>query len=232
MREFIKEIQYKNRNPRDVKALALLDDISTNPERVLPVGMGLFRGRIIDDVTKINKEKGYFGYGAKDSFIPPAKATKDLRANYRYISYLYCTNHPYTALVEVRPRLGARVSIATIRVNQELHLLDLSMLYSKPVTVDDDVLDYIPTQYIAEYAKNLGYDGIAFRSSLTPELNDQDTLMHQELDRYNVVIFTYEKCMPIKSNVVEVTTNYVECQQVDEDEELLNINTTLLDMWL
>ncbi len=252
LREFIREIQYKNRNPRDVKALVLLDDISTNPERVLPEGMKLFRGRIIDDETKINKEKGYYGYGAKDSFVPPAKATKDLRANYRYIPYLYCANHPYTALVEVRPRLGARVSIATIRVNKELHLLDftmqktskkmsdskkklfadLSMLYSKPVTVDDDILDYIPTQYIAEYAKNLGYDGIAFRSSLTPELNDQDIEKHKELDRYNVVIFKYEKCEPVKSNVVQVTTNYVECQQVDEDDEMFDIHTTLLDMWL
>ena len=51
---------------------------------------------------------------------------------------------------------------------------DLSALYSKPIANDDDVLDYIPTQFIAEYVKNLGYDGIAFRSSLTPELTDQD----------------------------------------------------------
>ena len=29
----------------------------------------------------------------------------------------------------------------------------LSQLYSKPVTEDDDTLDYIPTQYIAEFVK-------------------------------------------------------------------------------
>lgn len=224
LRIFIKEITYRNRNPRDTKALELLDDISTNPERLLPIGTELFRCRIIKDESKVNKEPGFYGYGKKESFVPPPKFTRDLRANYRYIPYLYCANHPYIALVEVRPRLGAFVSVATIRVNEGIHILDftmqktskqmteakknlfsdLSMLYSKPIADDDDITDYIPTQFIAEYAKILGYDGIAFRSSLTPELNEQDTTLYQDLDRYNIVVFNFEKCSAIKSNKVEI----------------------------
>ena len=250
LRDFIKEIQYNNRNPRDTKAIKLLDDISTNPERVLSKGTVLFRCRIIKDESQIGKEKGFYGYGAKDSFIPPSKLTKDFRANYRYIPYLYCANHPYIALIEVRPRLGACVSVATIQVNELIRVLDftvqktpskmtdakknlfadLSTLYSKPVTDDDDVLDYIPTQYIAEYAKNLGYDGIAYRSSLTPELENQDTILYQNLDRYNVVVFNYKKCTPVKSNVVEVTLNSIECSQTDEDMSRLDIHAPVLDM--
>lgn len=229
LRDFIKEIQFNNRNPRDIKAIKLLDDISTNPERVLSKGTELFRCRIIKDESKIDKEKGFYGYGARDSFVPPFKLTKDFRANYRYIPYLYCANHPYTALVEVRPCLGAYVSVATIQVNEMIRVLDftmqkipskmtdakrnlfadLSVLYSKPVTDDDDALDYIPTQYIAECAKNLGYDGIVFRSSLTPELENQDDILYQAFDRYNVVVFNYEKCAPVKSNVVEITLNSI-----------------------
>ena len=197
-----------------------------------------------------DKDKGFFGYGKDDSFVPPANVTRDLRANYRYIPYLYCANHPYTAVVEVRPRLGANVSVASIRVNEKLTLLDftlktipknmsptkfhlfadLSMLFSKPVTSEDDILDYIPTQYIAEFAKNIGYDGIVFRSSLTPELEDQDIDEHQELDRYNIVVFNYEKCEAVGSNVVCVTRNYLEYKQIDQDSNRIDVNSIYLDM--
>ena len=203
------------------------------------------------DMSKAGKENGFYGYGKSDSFVPPPNVTRDLRANYRYIPYLYCANHPYTALVEVRPRLGANVSVATIVTNEELTLLDftlkdilrrmtdpklnlfadLSMLYSKPVTSDDDILDYIPTQFVAEYAKRLGYDGIAFRSSLTPELTDQDVHADQRLDRYNIVVFNYHKCEATASNVVNVTRNYLECEQIDQDPHPVDIHTTILDMY-
>lgn len=250
LQEFVREIQYHNRNPQNIDVLKLLEDLSTNPERRINKGTNLYRCRIIEDVAKIGKELNFFGYGKKDSFVPPAKATRDLRANYRYIPYLYCANHPYTALVEVRPRLGAGVSVATIKVTNDLLLLDftlknipkkiteaklklfsdLSMMYSKPVTVEDDILDYIPTQFVAEFAKNLGYDGIVFRSSLTPELEGHENSEPQDLDRYNIVVFNYQKCEPVASNVVMVTRNYLECEQVDDDLRRIDVHTTILDM--
>lgn len=248
-------IQYKNRNPRNLKALKLLDELDTNPTRVLPIGTELFRCRVINDESRINKDKNFFGYGKKDSFVPPASVTRDLRANYRYIPYLYCANDPYTALVEVRPRLGAQISVATISVKEELRLLDftmthvpskmseakrnlfsdLSLLYSKPVTDDDDVLDYIPTQYIAEYTKNLGYDGIIFTSSLTPEIHEDvrtaisaNSLYSKiNFDRYNAVVFNYEKCEVVKSNVVKTTRNFMEFRQNDEDQNHLRVKSAL-----
>ena len=39
LRNFIEEILYYNRNPRDITALELMNDLSTNPERVLPKGV-------------------------------------------------------------------------------------------------------------------------------------------------------------------------------------------------
>lgn len=228
---FVQEIQFKNRNPKETRVLELLDDISTNPEKVILQGENLYRSRLILRDSNINNEKGFFGFNAKDSFIPPWKITRDLRANYRYIPYLYCANDQYLSVIEVRPRVNAKVSVATIFVNEQIRLLDftvghkpqrmskskyslfcdLSELYSKPVTIDDDVLDYIPTQFIAEYVKSLGYDGIAFTSSLSPEIKDSG------LDRFNIVIFNYNKCTPIKSNVYIITHNYFECKQIDED---------------
>ena len=247
LKEFIEEIQKRNRNPKSAAILKLLEERSTNPERVLEPGTELYRCRIIRDLEKLKgskREPGFYGYGAKDSFVAPPEVTRDMRANYRYIPYLYCANNRYTALLEVRPRLGADVSVAVIEVRKELRLLDftmqsiskrmtetkfnlfadLSMLFSKPVTAEDDILDYIPTQYVAEYAKNLGYDGIAFRSSLTPEL---DGRFEKDADRFNVVVFRYEKCEPTGSNLVTVTRNYMEFEQIDSDACRIDLNGTL-----
>ena len=239
LKEFIKEIQYNNRNPKDTKALELLDDISTNPEILIDINNSFYRCRIISDKDKINKEKNFYGYNAEDSFIPPVEFTKDMRANYRYIPYLYCSNNPYISLVETRPRMGALVSVATIVNEEKIRLLDftiqnkpskmteakrnlfldLSTLFSTPVTSDDDILDYIPTQFIAEYVKNLGYDGIAYSSSLTPDFNQYSP------ERYNIVVFNYKKCTVIKSNVVKIQNIYIDSMQVDDDTNKLNIKS-------
>lgn len=239
LKDFIHEIQYNNRNPKDTKALELLDDISTNPEIVIEKNSLLYRCRIVSNKNDIGKETNFYGYGAKDSFVPPPKATKDMRANYRYIPYLYCTNNPYIALVEVRPQFGSLVSIATIVVNESIRLLDftiqkkpskmsevkknlfgdLSALFSSPVTDTDDILDYIPTQYIAEYAKSKGYDGIAFSSSLVPEVNKN----HPE--RCNIVIFNYNKCFAKKSNLISVSGIDIECTQIDKDTKKIDITS-------
>ncbi len=234
--DFIEEIQTKNRNPDEehTRVLEMLADKDTNPERIFPPGTELYRCRLVHRGDKVGKEaaKGFFGFDASGSFIAPWDKTSDMRANYKYIPYLYCANHPYLAVVEVRPRLGAKVSVATIVVEQELKLLDFTMvgksrkamsetkknlfaalseMYSTPVTEDDDTLEYIPTQYIAEYAKKRGYDGIIFKSSLTPEWNET------EADRYNVVIFSYDKCRASRSNLVEIKEVCYKIERADSD---------------
>lgn len=251
LKRFIAEIKYKNRNPKDVQILKLLDDIETNPEIEVKEGTILYRSRIISDSSKIKPCEPFWGYGLDDSFVPPRNLTKDMRANYRFIPYLYCAGHPYTAVVEVRPRLGTEISLASIEVTQSLRLLDftlrdgskrmkvtkerlfaeLSMLFSKPVVSDDDVIEYVPTQYIAEYAKRLGYDGIAYNSSLTPELKNEDNSGEQYLGRFNIVIFNYSKCKPIRSNVVKVCRKHIECEQIDDDmKRIENICSTVLSL--
>lgn len=76
----------------------------------------------------------------------------------------------------------------------------------------------------------LGYDGIAFRSSLTPELSNQDVHKDENMDRYNIVVFNYQKCEPIASNIVNITRNYLECEQIDEATRRIDIHPTILDM--
>ena len=63
LRLFVEEIQYRNRNPRDLLVLNLLDDLSTNTEILVQKNCNLYRARIInhaDIQTKINQEPNFF----------------------------------------------------------------------------------------------------------------------------------------------------------------------------
>jgi hypothetical protein len=48
--------------------------------------------------------------------------------------------------------------------------------FSRPVRSEDESINYIPTQYLSEFFKNNGYDGIIYKSALTEE-------------GYNIVLF-------------------------------------------
>lgn len=229
--KFVKGIKFINRNPLDNSVLDLLKDINTNPIVSIDVNNFFYRARIITDIHETNKEKGFWGYSQKDSFIPPVANTRDMRANYRYIPYLYCSNNPYISLCEVRPRIGTILSIAKIIVKQQMKIFDftisqepkgvskeklslcedLSEMFSKPLSYDDDILSYIPTQYIAEYIKNLGYDGIKYNSAYSYFPNDTNSA--------NFVIFNYSKCEAIKSNILKVNNYILNYEKVDGDDE-------------
>lgn len=240
---FVKEIKFHNRNPnpKDLKALKLLEDKDTNPVLLLGPEDHLYRCRIIHsgNESKVGNhaEEGFFGFYKDECLAPKPHQTRDMRANYRYIPYLYCSRSPYTALCEVRPRFRSRVSVATIGVFGSLRLLDftnshnqpnmttakvnlfaeLSHLFSLPVTEDDDTLDYVPTQFIAEYAKKLNYDGIAYKSSIISDDINKDP------DYHNVVIFDKEKYYAMRSNIILVNGIDMDFKQIDADNTKLNL---------
>jgi hypothetical protein len=156
-----------------------------------------------------NQQTGFWGFNAEESFVPSSNnLIGDGRANPSFIKYLYTAEEPYTALVEVRPYLGSRVSVAEVKVNEQLVVTDFSLDsygkldgfeqnlmflimsdFSKPS--DSDKKSYIPTQYVSEFIKTLGVDGIRFNSSL-----------HNK--GRNITIFNYENCQPIGSKLYEI----------------------------
>lgn len=232
LKKFIKEITYNNRNPQDNKVLEQIKDFSTNPEIILHNGDLLYRARIIKNDENITNKSPFYGLSKTESFVAPKSKTRDMRANYRYIPYLYCSNSKYIASLEVRPKLYSKVNISTIEVKEKMTILDLTMrkfpkrmieskinlfndlskLYSKPALDDDDIIDYIPTQYIAEYVKNLGYDGLAYISSL-----DTQALRNNFIENMNYVIFNYNKCETIKSNIYQINDWDFRFTQIDQD---------------
>lgn len=43
---------------------------------------------------------------------------------------------------------------------------EMALEIAKPLRRSDSVLEYLPTQYISEFVKSQGYDGVAYESTL------------------------------------------------------------------
>jgi hypothetical protein len=141
---------------------------------------------------------------------PPRDRAHEGRANSKGIPCLYVATHEETALAEVRPWIGTIVSIAQLKTMRELRVVNCTiddhrnMIYSqepdagkrelavwqaidrafaRPLTVDDDMGDYAPTQVLAEAFREHGFDGVGYRSSLGPGHN----LVFFELDAADII---------------------------------------------
>lgn len=175
-----------------------LKRILKDTETILTKDLKFYRARISDKNGFKGKEMGA---------PPPDKATAG-RVNSKGISCLYLANKRETAVKEIRASVYDYVTIATFKIKRNIKILDLSALarrspfyatdkahflinhkhlndialdISKPLARSDSDLDYLPTQYISDYAKFLGYDGVKYNSTF-----DRDT--------YNVAIFDENVC--------------------------------------
>lgn len=111
------------------------------------------------------------------------------------ISYGYFATDELTAIKEIRVKQGEQIAIGKFSITDELKLIDFRFqtmkdkvnifnddldlsLYcqqrfikdflqdiSKPIKDNDQQLEYVPTQIMAEYIWHLGYDGFLFDSS-------------------------------------------------------------------
>jgi RES domain-containing protein len=115
------------------------------------------------------------------------------RVNPKGIPYLYLASHRDTALSEVRPWIGALISVAQFKTVRKLKVIncsstearhiiyleepdllereqavwsDIDRTFSTPITTSDRTAEYAPTQIIADWFMTNGLDGIAYRSAL------------------------------------------------------------------
>lgn len=164
-----------------------------------------YRARVIRDDIELDGNAPFYGYNKEGSFIPPKGISSPGRANPRNIRYLYVASDAITAAMECRARLEDTISIAEIQSNDLLKIADL--VYFKEInTIDEmfrfllsrefstpvkDESDYIFSQFLSEYIKSLGYDGVRYNSA-------------QNKSGANFTIFSYDKCEAIASSVYEV----------------------------
>lgn len=177
---------------KDVEAEETVDGgpivIEAGPEK--PIS-SLFRARVFQSDGKL--EEALCRPDLKVGSPPPALATAG-RMNAHGISVFYGATDPKVAVAEVRPPVGSRVVVGQFLLTKPVRLLDVEGLrsvlvrgsvfdpdfirqrqrakflervshrISVPVMPDDEALEYLVTQVIAEYLASMGFDGVVFPS--------------------------------------------------------------------
>ncbi|GAA5224081.1 hypothetical protein GCM10025777_47120 [Membranihabitans marinus] len=129
---------------------------------------------------------------------PPRHKAGHGRANPAGIPYLYLGSTQATAVAELRPHTGENACVAEftipdlnfadlrnprqllspllgdeseiLKLRADLPLLErLGEELTRPVQPRGAPYEYIPTQYLCEYIKTRGFDGVIYRSSVTSD---------------------------------------------------------------
>jgi RES domain len=134
-----------------------------------------------------------------DRMKPLRNSAHEGRVNPRGIPCLYAASNKETAVAEVRPWLGALVSVAQLGLARELRVVNccddndkqfelyleepapedrekavwraIGRAFSEPVSSDPGIAEYVATQVLAEHFRKLGYDGVVYKSRLGTGLN-------------------------------------------------------------
>lgn len=132
---------------------------------------------------------------------PPKRLASHGRANPAGIPYLYLGSKPETAVAEIRPHTGEVACVADFAIPEirAVDLRDPRKLVSpfiledasaigqlradlpflerlgeeltRPVLPSGAAIDYIPSQYLCEFIKKSGFDGVVYRSSVSDGIN-------------------------------------------------------------
>jgi len=208
--DFCQEIKNENRFfPRKKIDLNLLGELISTQTYSLLQNETLFRARLAANGERIPPRK---------MGKPPAEKSVHGRANPRGIPYLYLASDPETAIKEIRPSLSDKITVGKFKPIKSLEIIDLRnpkiespffygdnleflFVYleylrnlgseiSKPVDKKDPELEYLPLQYLCEFIKNEGYDGVAYKSSVG--------------EGYNLAIFNDRKLKCTRTTLYEV----------------------------
>jgi hypothetical protein len=134
------------------------------------------------------------GFDINNMGIPPKGKRSAGRINPEGIGVLYLSSDCITVLNEVRATTFDYVTIGKFQLKEDIAIVNLSGIsttspfryggelekyianrkvlqeialeLAKPLRRSDSSLEYLPTQYIAEFIKSLEYDGVEYASTL------------------------------------------------------------------
>jgi hypothetical protein len=192
--DFREELKHRNRFfPKNIQTTEQLKELfgflvapPTNiPERV-------YRARICEQ---------FQAYTLEQMGKPPAEMVSNGRANPVGIPCLYVASDTNTAIAEIRPHKGEKVCVAEFAVDTKVQLADLryprksispflltedqikllrrymeylcrlSEELTLPVLPKSAHLEYLPSQYLCEFIKHCGFDGVIYRSAMSTGVN-------------------------------------------------------------
>ncbi|MDO8281154.1 MAG: RES family NAD+ phosphorylase [Thermodesulfovibrionia bacterium] len=153
------------------------------------------------------------------------------RANPKGIPYLYLATNDNTAMAEVRPWLGSYISIGQFKLTKDVKLInctsddknssvylkepdaikrevavwrDIDRAFSRPITINENTADYVPTQILAEFFKNNGFNGIGYRSSLGKGHN----IVLFDLDSADLINCTLHEVKKVSFDFTQTSNTY------------------------
>ena len=195
----------RNEHNSELIEIANIENFKIKFERINDFIEDIEKLSIVDDSVKnyFRARKGYASYSKLGEVIPlsgdkigapPNSIATSGRANREFMSFLYLSEDEETAIHEVRPFPGDKVSVGKFKPTKKLNLFylynhdilgnsdsyesiiklgkiaALNNYFSKPTGSDGRSI-YVVTQMFVEALAIKGYDGIAFESSFTKKIN-------------------------------------------------------------
>lgn len=170
---------------------------------------------------------GEDGIACQEMGAPPASMTPDGRANARGIKCLYLGDSEETTIYETRAGAYDFVTVGCFELKEDIIVADLKCIntispfmdeldakelainkehlnkinneMSKVMRRSDSILDYVPTQYIADFIKSRmhegkeEYKGIEYKSVMNP-------------DGYNLAVFNPELFECVETKIYRIDT--------------------------
>lgn len=194
--DFCKIVQYQTRFFNIKKPLDKLfgkpeeyEKGNIKPVYTLKVGQKIYRARQLTNNFTADRleKKPHLELGA-----PPKEKTSAGRMNVEFIPVFYAAFSEDTALAEIRPNINDEVAIGEFTLQKEIKVFDFTVFdlkigdewnkayehtrydfisqmqaeISKPIAPYEKQLEYIPTQIVAEYLKEVfGCEAIVYKSS-------------------------------------------------------------------
>lgn len=221
--DFREELKHRNRFfPKNIQATEQLQGlfgILGSPSADIPARV--FRARICEESQM---------YTLDQMGKPPLDSTSNGRANPVGIPCLYVASDKKTAISEVRPSKGENVCVAAFKADKEIlfadlrnprktispfilseeqikllrrymeYLCRLSEELTLPVSLKSAHLEYLPSQYLCEFIKHCGFDGLMYKSAMGTGVNyaifndTKVTCLNVQQYRIDEISVEYSKC--------------------------------------
>ena len=206
IKKFKKSIIEDNRYFVEEEIIDVFRKVISNKTRQIKKGDIFYRGRIH---TSNQKNR----YRKNKMYAPPKNIKTHGRFNSFGMNYLYLASDIETVIAELRPDIGAKVTVGIFKAKEKFNYVDLTEeyvvsdtsnlpslilllggLFTLPVSDNDKYIEYIPMQYFAELAKKLDMKAVKYFSSL----------FQQNIHKYNLGVFDETIFECIDTKVIEI----------------------------
>jgi hypothetical protein len=220
--QFSETIKYGNRFHSSIFNHDAFASFLSFAVKTYPAGTIMHRARI-SDKDGLPKDK----LGA-----PPKEKRTAGRINPEGVGVLYLSSVATTAIYEVRASIYDFVTVGEFRLQQDIKVINLAGINSispfiyadtndlqpyavnrmclqeiaadiaKPLRTNDSPLEYLPTQFISEYIKSQGYNGVEYSSTMTK-------------DGYNLAVFDESLFECVGTRVYEIAALSYQPREID-----------------